>query len=204
MSAVPVGDGSSADGVAATTPSGTAAAAAADVEAEPLSAEAVSRGLVPPEPAMDCEQITQVLPHRFPFLLVDKVLQCIPGKRIVALKNVSYNEPYFQGHFPDYKIMPGVLQLEALAQCAGLLLLQPPISDGKGTFYFASVEGLRWRKPVRPGDTLVMECDALSIRPRFGVGKCRARGFVAGQLVIEADMTFAYGKGSNALAQKSA
>lgn len=159
-----------------------------------LDAGEVSRRAALPAAVLDAEGIERVLPHRYPFLLVDKVLEYVPEERVVAVKNVSYNEAFFQGHFPTTKIMPGVLQLEALAQCCGLMLLEPPESGTQSIFLFASVEGLRWRRPVRPGDVLIMECEVLALRKRFGIAKCRGQGYVDGELVVEADMTFACSK----------
>lgn len=120
---------------------------------------------------MNIEKIMKVLPHRFPFLLIDRVIAFEPGKRAIAIKNVSMNEPHFTGHFPDRPIMPGVLQIEALAQVGGIVMLQQPISDGKGDFFFGGVDGVKWRKPVLPGDTLVMEMELDSYKPGFGVAK---------------------------------
>ncbi|KAK4532206.1 hypothetical protein CCYA_CCYA11G3063 [Cyanidiococcus yangmingshanensis] len=159
-----------------------------------LEAGELSRSVSLPAAVLDAEAIERVLPHRYPFLLVDKVLEYVHEERVVAVKNVSYNEQYFQGHFPSKRIMPGVLQLEALAQCCGLMLLEPSETGSGSMFLFASVEGLRWRRPVRPGDVLVMECEVVALRKRFGIAKCRGRGYVDGDLVVEADMTFACSK----------
>lgn len=120
---------------------------------------------------MDVEDIMKVLPHRFPFLLIDRVVAFEPGKRAIAIKNVSMNEPHFTGHFPDRPIMPGVLQIEALAQVGGIVMLQQPISDGKGDFFFGGVDNVKWRKPVVPGDTLVLEMTLDTFKPRFGIAK---------------------------------
>ncbi|XP_026191554.1 uncharacterized protein LOC34622566 [Cyclospora cayetanensis] len=146
-------------------------------------------------PVFTAEQIKQILPHRFPFLLVDKVLQFEAGKRAVGVKQVSNNEDPFNGHFPERAVMPGVLQVEALAQLAGIVALQPPLSDGKGLFFFAGANGIKWKKPVLPGDTLVMEAELLTWKEKFGIAKFAGRGFVDGQLAVEvAEMTFAFGK----------
>ena len=120
---------------------------------------------------MTVEEIMKVLPHRYPFLLLDRVIEYEPGKRAVAIKNVSMNEPFFQGHFPDRPIMPGVLQLEALAQVGGIVMLQQPISDGTGDFFFGGVDRVKWRRPVLPGDTLVLEMTLENYKPRFGIAK---------------------------------
>lgn len=123
---------------------------------------------------LSVEQVMKILPHRYPFLLIDRVIAYEPGKRAVAIKNVSINEPHFNGHFPDRPIMPGVLQVEALAQTGGIVMLQHeenPIKDGKGDFFFGGVDKVKWRKPVVPGDTLVMEMTLDSFKPRFGIAK---------------------------------
>lgn len=141
--------------------------------------------------ALDILQIMKLLPHRYPFLMVDKVTQ-IEGNHIQAVKNVTVNEPYFQGHFPDHPIMPGVLQLEAIAQVAGLVMLHQAENLGK-IAYFMSAENVKWRKPVRPGDTLVIEVDLLKIRGKIGKAKGVCR--VEGDLVSEAEVTFMLGDG---------
>src|SRR3954463_7505584 len=106
---------------------------------------------------MDIHAILKYLPHRYPFLLVDRVLSCEPGKDITAIKNVTMNEPFFNGHFPDYPVMPGVLIVEAMAQVAGVLVLSQ-IADRKNKIVLlAAVDGARFRKPVRPGDQLRIE-----------------------------------------------
>jgi UDP-3-O-[3-hydroxymyristoyl] N-acetylglucosamine deacetylase/3-hydroxyacyl-[acyl-carrier-protein] dehydratase len=114
------------------------------------------------ENSMDCETIMRLLPHRYPFLMVDRVLQ-VDGNRIVGLKHVSINEPYFAGHFPGHPIMPGVLQLEAMAQVAGILMLR--LAENAGQLaYFMSAEDVKWRKPVRPGDALIIEVELMKMR----------------------------------------
>ena len=115
---------------------------------------------------MDILEIMSLLPHRYPFLLIDRVLEMEPRKRIVALKNVSINEPHFQGHFPDYPIMPGVLMVEAIAQAGGALLLSEiPDRDSK-LMVFTSIENARFRRPVTPGDQLRIEVNVLNWRSR--------------------------------------
>ncbi|HTL58115.1 MAG TPA: bifunctional UDP-3-O-[3-hydroxymyristoyl] N-acetylglucosamine deacetylase/3-hydroxyacyl-ACP dehydratase [Candidatus Limnocylindrales bacterium] len=141
------------------------------------------------EPAscvMDIEAVMRILPHRFPFLMVDRVVE-IQGNRIVALKNVSINEPYFQGHFPGHPIMPGVLQLEAIAQAAGLLMLRKPEND-RQLAYFMSAENVKWRKPVQPGDVLFIEVEMMKVRGTIGKAKgvCKVRG----EVVSEGEVTF--------------
>jgi 3-hydroxyacyl-[acyl-carrier-protein] dehydratase len=137
---------------------------------------------------MDIHAILKQLPHRYPFLLVDRVLELDKGKTIKALKNVTMNEPFFQGHFPHRPVMPGVLMLEALAQAAALLAF-----DALGTspsddmvYYFA---GARFKRPVEPGDQLILEVELL--RMKAGIFKFKARATVAGELAVEAELTCA-------------
>lgn len=141
---------------------------------------------LPEDGAMDCEAVMALLPHRYPMLLVDRVLK-IDGNRITAIKNVTLNEPYFMGHFPGHPIMPGVLQLEAMAQAAGILMLRKAESTGH-LAYFMSAEHVKWRRPVRPGDTLVIEIELMKMRGKIG----RAKGVckVQSEVVSEAEVTF--------------
>jgi UDP-3-O-[3-hydroxymyristoyl] N-acetylglucosamine deacetylase/3-hydroxyacyl-[acyl-carrier-protein] dehydratase len=135
---------------------------------------------------MDINEVRKYLPHRYPFLLVDRVLS-MDDKKITALKNVTINEPFFQGHFPGHPIMPGVLQLEAMAQVGGLLMMQNSV-PGKQIAYFMSAEDVKWRKPVLPGDSLVIEVDLMKSRGKI----CKAKGVckVDGDVVSEAEVTF--------------
>jgi UDP-3-O-[3-hydroxymyristoyl] N-acetylglucosamine deacetylase/3-hydroxyacyl-[acyl-carrier-protein] dehydratase len=135
---------------------------------------------------MEIDAVMQALPHRYPFLMVDRVLS-IDDTRITAIKNVSANEPYFQGHFPGHPIMPGVLQLEAMAQAAGLLMLRR-IENAGQIAYFMSAEDVKWRKPVKPGDTLVIEVELTKARGKIGKAKGACR--VQGEIVSEAEVTF--------------
>jgi UDP-3-O-[3-hydroxymyristoyl] N-acetylglucosamine deacetylase/3-hydroxyacyl-[acyl-carrier-protein] dehydratase len=135
---------------------------------------------------LDSEQIMQILPHRYPFLMVDRVTR-IDGNQITAEKNVTINEPYFQGHFPGHPIMPGVLQLEAMAQVAGILTLKQAGNAGK-IAYFMSAEKVKWRKPVKPGDVLQIDIELLKARSK--VAKARGVCTVGGDVVSEADITF--------------
>jgi UDP-3-O-[3-hydroxymyristoyl] N-acetylglucosamine deacetylase/3-hydroxyacyl-[acyl-carrier-protein] dehydratase len=140
-----------------------------------------------PVPAeTDIDYVMRLLPHRYPFLMVDRVLK-VEGNRIIALKNVTINEPYFQGHFPGHPIMPGVLQLEAIAQVAGILMLRQAENVGK-LAYFMSAESVKWRRPVRPGDQVIMDVELTKSRGKIG----RAKGVcsVAGETVSEAEVTF--------------
>ncbi|CEM37968.1 unnamed protein product [Vitrella brassicaformis CCMP3155] len=177
----------------ATETADTAETAAA--EAPWRSAASVSELTSDVPVVMDIEAIRKVLPHRYPFLLVDKVIEFEPGKRAVGVKTISANEPQFTGHFPERAIMPGVLQIEAMAQLGGLVCLQEPLSDGKGDFFFAGVDGVRWKRPVVPGDVLVMEMELLSWRAKFGIAKMTGAGYVDGQKAVEVkEFTFALAK----------
>lgn len=136
--------------------------------------------------AIDCEGIMQLLPHRYPMLLVDRILR-IEGNHIVGMKNVTLNEPYFMGHFPGHPIMPGVLQLEAIAQVAGILMLRKAESI-RQLAYFMSAEDVKWRQPVRPGDSLIIDVELVKMRGKIG----RAKGVckVHSEVVSEAEVTF--------------
>ena len=135
---------------------------------------------------LDITQILKVLPHRYPFLMIDKVTK-IEGNKITALKNVSVNEPYFQGHFPNHPIMPGVLQLEAVAQAAGILMLKQAENIDK-LAYFMAAENVKWRKPVRPGETLIINVELTKSRGK--IGKAKGVCYVDGEEVSEAEVTF--------------
>ncbi|OSX77548.1 hypothetical protein BU14_0144s0012 [Porphyra umbilicalis] len=140
---------------------------------------------------MDTVAIMGVLPHRYPILLVDKVIAFTPGESVVAVKCITMNEPQFTGHFPGRPIMPGVLMIEAMAQTGGLVMLQEPMTDGKGDFFFAGLDNVKWRRPVVPGDVLVMEMVLKSYKARFGISKMSGKAYVGGQLAVEGDFTFA-------------
>lgn len=144
------------------------------------------------KPAMDIDEIMRLLPHRYPFLLVDRVLK-IEGNKITALKNVSMNELYFQGHFPGHPIMPGVLQLEAIAQVAGILMLKQVENQGK-IAYFMSAESVKWRSPVRPGDALMIDVELTKTRGK--IGKAKGVCSVGASVVSEAEVTFMIVEGS--------
>ncbi|HTE87067.1 MAG TPA: 3-hydroxyacyl-ACP dehydratase FabZ [Dehalococcoidia bacterium] len=138
----------------------------------------------------DSARILATLPHRYPFLLVDRVLEVEAGRRAVGLKNVSLNDWFFQGHFPGRPIMPGVLIIEALAQLVAIALLTETGNEGQIP-YFAGIDACRFRRPVVPGDVLRLEAELTRARAR--VGKGHGRATVDGQLVAEADMLFALG-----------
>jgi len=144
-----------------------------------------------PEAVFPIGHVKEILPHRYPFLLVDKVIEFEAGKRAVGVKKVTANEEFFNGHFPERPIMPGVLQIEAMAQVGGMVALQEPITDGKGDFFFAGVNNVKWRRPVVPGDTLVMEMELTAFKARFGLVKMKGVSYVDGQKVVEGDFQFA-------------
>jgi 3-hydroxyacyl-[acyl-carrier-protein] dehydratase len=133
---------------------------------------------------LDIRQIMSILPHRYPFLLIDRVLESSSKKRIVAIKNVTINEPFFQGHFPDYAIMPGVLMVEAIAQAGGVLLLPEVPDHEKKLLVFSGINDARFRRPVTPGDQLRIEVDVLNWRPL--AARLKGKVFVEGKLVCEA------------------
>ncbi|WP_159722699.1 3-hydroxyacyl-ACP dehydratase FabZ [Enterococcus sp. CSURQ0835] len=136
------------------------------------------------------EQIKEIIPHRYPFLLIDRVEELEPGKRVKAKKNVSVNEPFFQGHFPHEPVMPGVLIVEAMAQAGAVALLS--LEDFKGkTAYFGGIDKAKFRKKVVPGDTLILEIELTKVRSAAGVGKGIA--YVDGKKVAEAELTFMIG-----------
>jgi UDP-3-O-[3-hydroxymyristoyl] N-acetylglucosamine deacetylase/3-hydroxyacyl-[acyl-carrier-protein] dehydratase len=137
------------------------------------------------EGALEWNGVMQLLPHRYPFLMVDRILK-IEGNHIVGLKNVTINEPYFQGHFPGHPIMPGVLQLEAIAQVAGILMLRQQTTGQLA--YFMSAEDVKWRKPVRPGDALFIEVELMKMRGK--IGKAKGVCKVQDEVVSEAEVTF--------------
>jgi 3-hydroxyacyl-[acyl-carrier-protein] dehydratase len=140
------------------------------------------------DPLMDIHQILEHLPHRYPFVLVDRVLELEPGKKIKAIKNVSINEPFFPGHFPHHPVMPGVLIVEALAQAAAILSFKTgnfmPSDDS--VYYFAGIDKARFKKPVSPGDQLILEVSIDRILK--GIWKYNCSASVDGKLVAEADI----------------
>ena len=138
--------------------------------------------------SMTIDEIMQFLPHRYPFLLIDRVLEMEVGKHITAIKNVSINEPFFPGHFPESPVMPGVLILEAMAQAAALLSFKTEqyTPEEIGVVYFAGIDAARFKKPVLPGDQLVLKIDI--VRRMRGIWKYTARAEVDGALVAEAEL----------------
>ena len=139
-------------------------------------------------PTMDINEIMRLLPHRYPFLLVDRVLECEAGQRIKAVKNVTLNEPFFQGHFPGYPVMPGVLVIEAMAQVSAILayVTRGECHDAKSLLFFAGIDDARFKRPVFPGDQLVLESVELNVVR--GVFKFAARASVGAELVAEAKL----------------
>jgi len=137
---------------------------------------------------MDIHEVLQYLPQRFPILMVDRVLECEPGKRIVALKNVSVNEPYFPGHFPLRPVMPGVLILEAMAQAAAILVFRTlnVKPDEKAVYYYAGIDNARFKRPVEPGDQLAVE--VLILGSKRGIWKFGCKAHVVEALAAEADI----------------
>lgn len=139
------------------------------------------------EAVLDINEVMKILPHRYPFLLVDRIVGFEGDNKCTGMKCVSINEPFFIGHFPGHPIMPGVLQLEAMAQVASILLLRAPENQGK-IGYFLSANNVKWRRPVLPGDTLFIEAEILKIKRN--IGQAKARCVVSGQVVSEADLMF--------------
>ncbi len=135
---------------------------------------------------LNIREIMKLLPHRYPLLLVDRVLEMEPGKRIVGLKNVSVNEQFFQGHFPGAPVMPGVLIIESMAQCGALMFLSQLDDRDRKLFYFGAVNKARFRKPVMPGDQLIIECEVL--QKRASTVRIKGVAKVDGVVVCEAEL----------------
>ncbi len=139
--------------------------------------------------SFDIKKILEFLPHRYPFLLVDRVQECIPGKHIKAYKNITMNEEFFQGHFPGNPVMPGVLLLEALAQTGGIMMISEIGSKEGKMFLFTGLEKVRFRNPVFPGDRLDMECTLT--KSKFHIHKMEAKALVDGKIAVEAEISAA-------------
>lgn len=137
---------------------------------------------------LDAREIQNIIPHRYPFLLVDKILEIEEGKRAVGIKNVTINEPFFQGHFPGNPIMPGVLVVEAMAQVGAVSILAMEEYKGK-LAVFTGIDKLRFKKQVVPGDTLLMEVTMLAMKR--GIGKAKAEAYVGEQLAVSGELMFA-------------
>jgi 3-hydroxyacyl-[acyl-carrier-protein] dehydratase len=141
---------------------------------------------------MDIDEIKRIIPHRYPFLLVDRVVDCDMDSRIVGLKNVTTNEPFFQGHFPEYPIMPGVLIIEALAQVACILALKILKKEGHGSVFFTGIDGAKFRQPVRPGDQLQLEL--VKIKQRGTLFRFQGSAYVGDKLAAECTLQAMLGK----------
>jgi 3-hydroxyacyl-[acyl-carrier-protein] dehydratase len=135
----------------------------------------------------DIQAIMGFLPHRYPFLLIDRVVEFEPAKRLVAIKNVTINEQFFQGHFPDYPIMPGVLVVEAMAQAGAIIMMEAILDRDKKLVVFTGIERAKFRRAVTPGDQLRIEVDVLSMKTR--VGRIEGKAYVDGKLACEATLT---------------
>lgn len=143
---------------------------------------------------IEIKEIMKILPHAYPFLLVDRIIEMEPGKRIVGIKNVTYNEPFFPDHFPDHPIMPGVLIVEAMAQMAGVLAFKSfPEQEQKKPVYFLGIDNVRFRKPVVPGDQLRLELEI--IKHRHSIWRLKGKALVDGKLVAEAELLAMLGDG---------
>lgn len=134
------------------------------------------------------QEIHQLLPHRYPFALVDRIIEYVPGEKAVGIKNVTFNEPYFPGHIPNHPLMPGVLMVEAMAQVGGIVLVQLPGMKDK-FFAFAGIDKTRFRRQVVPGDQLILTVELLSLKQNR-IAKMQGRGEVDGQLAVKAEMMF--------------
>lgn len=146
--------------------------------------------------SLDINKIRDILPHRFPFLLVDRVIEYNPGVSAVAIKNVTINDNFFPGHFPERPIMPGVLMVEAMAQVGGLVMLQPEVGGSRENFFFAGIDKVRFRKPVIAGDTLVMRMTLVKLQKRYGIAKMEGKAYVGGEVVCEGEFLMATGSAS--------
>lgn len=157
---------------------------------------AIEKSLTSFEPVKNIDNIMEILPHRYPFLLVDRVVELKEGEYIIGYKNVTINDNFFTGHFPDRPIMPGVLQVEAMAQLGGILVLEGASEDARNNFFFGGIDNCKFRKPVLPGDTLMMRVEVTKFNKKFGVLKTSGKAYVGGDLVCEAALTLIMAKSS--------
>jgi len=148
----------------------------------------MSEETTPIKTTFNVQEIHQLLPHRYPFALVDRIIDYIPGKKAVGIKNVTYNEPFFPGHIPSLPLMPGVLIVEAMAQVGGIILTQMPGLEGK-FFAFAGIDQVKFRRPVTPGDQLIMTVELLTMK-RQRIAKMKGEGTVDNQKVVQGEMLF--------------
>lgn len=155
------------------------------LRAEFKGAEAISGLTKDVETVFTVEDIAAAIPHRYPFALVDKVVEYEAGKRAVGVKSITNNEPQFTGHFPGKPIFPGVMQVEALAQLAGVVALKMDGVEEGSLFLFGGVDGVKWKKPVVPGDQLVMEVEITKFNAKFGLAKATGKAYVDGQLACQ-------------------
>lgn len=142
----------------------------------------------PTKTTFNIQEIHKLLPHRYPFALVDRIIDYVPGQKAVGIKNVTYNEPFFPGHIPGLPLMPGVLIVEAMAQVGGIILTQMPGLEGK-FFAFAGIDGVKFRRPVTPGDQLIMTVELLTIKKQR-IAKMKGEGTVDNQRVVQGEMLF--------------
>jgi 3-hydroxyacyl-[acyl-carrier-protein] dehydratase len=140
---------------------------------------------------LNSNQIMEIIPHRYPFMLVDKIIFCEPNQKAIGIKCVSANEPFFQGHFPEYHVMPGVLIIEALAQVGAVAILSKEENKGKLAF-FAAIKEAKFKRQVVPGDVLRLETELVKVRGSIGIGKAVA--YVGDEVACSAELTFALGK----------
>jgi len=156
-----------------------------------MAMDAGERGEVGVRQILGAREIMEILPHRYPFLLVDTIEELVPGERAVGYKNVTANEPYFPGHFPAFPVMPGVLIVEALAQVGAVAILAQPENKGRLAF-FAGIDGVRFRRQVFPGDRLRLEVNVLSMK--MGIGKGEVKAYVGEELAVSGQLMFALAK----------
>ena len=144
---------------------------------------------------IDIDEIKRIIPHRYPFLLVDRIIECDMESRIVGIKNVTTNEPFFQGHFPEYPIMPGVLIIEALAQVACILALKILKKEGHGSVFFTGIDGAKFRQPVRPGDQLRLELT--KVKQRGTLFRFKGSAHIGNKIAAECALQAMLGKDTN-------